>query len=144
MSGLKGKISSGEPWPEARIRILIPKYMEFDNSSLVTNYTTGSNNLTVVAYNSSHTVIDIIFPAGILFVDIISLNFSIFIDPNSMLAVGKGTDNSTLVMYTICRQAQFLNYPSNPSTDFKTCGGMATTTIITVVPGMLSEIKGYS
>ena len=97
-----------------------------------------------MAYNSSQTVIDIIFPAGILFVDIISLNFSILVDPNSLLAVGKGIDNSTLVMYTICRQAQFLNYPSNPITDFKTCGGMATTSLITVVPGdTLSEIKGF-
>ena len=135
--GLKGNISLGEAWPSARVRILTPKHMLFDNNSLVTNYTSGSasNNNTVVAYNSSNAVIELFFPAGILFVDIISLNFSMFIDPNSIRPAGKGKDNSTVVMFPICQQTQFFQYPVNATTDYIACGGMASTTFGINVPG---------
>jgi hypothetical protein len=136
--GLKGNYSLGEAWPEARVRIVTPKHMVFDNTSLVTNYTSGlpPNNVSVVAYNSSTGIIDLFFPAGILFVDIISLNFSMFIDPNSIRSIGKGNENSTVVMYPICRQTQFFVYPIN-SSDYIACGQMASTTLIANVPGMV-------
>jgi hypothetical protein len=136
--GLPGNFSLGEAWPEARVRILTPKHMVFDNTSLVTNYTSGpaANNLTVVAYNSSTSVIDLFFPVGILFVDIISLNFSMKIDPNTVRPIGKGNENSTVVMFPICRQWQYFNYPTNTS-DYIACGGMASTTLIANVPGKI-------
>ena len=111
--------------------------MVFDNTSLVTNYTSGPafNNLTVVAYNSSTAVIDLFFPVGILFVDIISLNFSMFIDPNTVRPIGKGNENSTVVMYPICQQTQFFTYPVNATSDYIACGAMASTTLIANVPG---------
>ncbi len=111
--------------------------MVFDNTSLVTNYTSGSasNNKTVVAYSSSTAVIDIFFPVGILFVDIISLNFSMFIDPNSIIPKEKGYVSSTLVMFPICQQTQFFQYPVNPITDYIACGGMASTSFGVNVSG---------
>jgi len=118
---LKGNISLGEAWPTARVRILAPKHMVFDNTSLVTNYTSGS--------------IDIFFPVGILFVDIISLNFSMFIDPNSIIPKEKGYVSSTLVMFPICQQTQFFQYPVNPITDYIACGGMASTSFGVNVSG---------
>ena len=90
----------------------------------------------VVALNSTTNVIDLLFPMGILFPDIISLNFSMIIDPDGIRPIGKGNETSTLVMFPLCQQSQFYNYPSNTS-GFVTCGGVSSKTLIANVPGKL-------
>jgi hypothetical protein len=82
----------------------------------------------------SSFVIDISFPVGILFPDVISLNFSMIVDPYGERAWGKGPENSTVVMFPICRQYPFEGYPISAS-DYVSCGGMATNTIVANVPG---------
>ena len=71
---------------------------------------------------------------GILFPDIISLNFSMIIDPDGIRPIGKGDELSTIVMFPLCQHTRFNNYPSNAS-EFVACGGVSTKTLIANVPG---------
>jgi len=82
----------------------------------------------------SSSVIDIFFPVGILFPDVISLNFSMIVDPYGERAWGKGPENSTVVMFPNCIQWVHAGYPISAS-DYVACGGMATNTIVANVPG---------
>jgi len=73
-----GPQSVAEAWPEARLRVLSPPYMVLNVSSITTNYTAGQMNVTMMANTTTN---DIRLLWGVLFPDVISLNFSMLVDP---------------------------------------------------------------
>lgn len=71
-----GPQSLAEASPEARIRILNPPYLVLNTSSVVSNYSAPQTIATL------GTVTDIRLVYGVLFPDVISLNFSMIVDPS--------------------------------------------------------------
>jgi hypothetical protein len=76
---LIGNKSRAEGWPLVHLRIFGPSWMKYlpAVNSVNTNYT----NVTVV--NQTSVPLELEFEAGILFPDIISLNFSLTMDPGT-------------------------------------------------------------
>ena len=53
------------------------------------------------------------FDDGIMFPDIISLNFTLTVDPDGNMEKGKGDVDSMVVGYVLCRHSYFHNWPAN-------------------------------
>ena len=118
-----------EPFPQ--LRIIYPSWLSFVSSSdtCMTNYTTGNTEDCTVAWleddreennlNISHSQIvinsrgspDIIFDDGIMFPDIISINFTLTV--NEDLEAGKGDLDSMVVGYVLCKHSYFQSWPDN-------------------------------
>ena len=61
----------------------------------------------VVNDNSEVSITDFEFVGGILFPDIISLNFTLSVDPEKERPVGSGDAQTAIVMHPICIQSVF-------------------------------------
>ena len=61
---------------------------------------------------------------GILFPDIISLNFSLSVDPAGDRPVGSGDAKAAAVMHPVCIQSVFNDFPVDDQT-YVGCGSMA-------------------
>ena len=80
------------------------------------------------------SVTDFEFTGGILFPDIINLNFSLTVDPDSERPVGSGDANTAIVMHPICKQSQFADWPEDENS-FVSCGSLASEPFISSAPG---------
>jgi hypothetical protein len=91
----------------------------------------------VVLHNNSEiSITDFEFTGGILFPDIISLNFTLTVDPDQERPVGSGEAASAIVMHPICRQSQFLDWPADNLT-YVGCGSMVAEAFTSIAPGTL-------
>ena len=81
------------------------------------------------------SVTDFEFTGGILFPDIISLKFSLTVDPNSERAIGSGEATTAIAMHPICIQSVFYDWPKDENT-YVGCGTMTAETFISNSGGM--------
>ena len=139
-----------------RIRVFTPNYLTFvhDLNYIESNYTRDGLQLQYHWFNDScttdcsHTVdhFDIEFTQGIMYPDIISLNFSLTLDSLGTVLVGSGIRTAAVVLQPLCIVSDFpdLNgdqYPGgtiNPG-DFIACGPPAGAEIEFVAPGKLGK-----
>ena len=56
---------------------------------------------------------DIVFDDGIMFPDIISINFTLTVDPDGNMEKGKGDVDSMVVGYVLCRHSYFHSWPDS-------------------------------
>jgi len=128
-----GLISRAEGWPLARLRILGPSFMVFDPAvnTVMSNYT---GNLTIV--NQSVVPLEIEFPTGFLFPDVVQVNFTLTMDPYGDRPIGSGELIVSVVAAPICQQTPFWGFPPT-GTVFAGCGGYATKSVGSVAPGKI-------
>ena len=91
----------------------------------------------VVNDNSEVSITDFEFVGGILFPDIISLNFTLSVDPEKERPVGSGDAQTAIVMHPICIQSVFQSWPADTST-YVGCGSMYAEPFISTSPGNYS------
>ena len=80
------------------------------------------------------SVTDFEFTGGILFPDIISLNFTLSVDPAGERPVGAGASNTGIVVHPVCIQSQFHSWPADGST-YVGCGSMVAEPFISLSAG---------
>ena len=88
----------------------------------------------VVNENAEVSITDFEFVGGILFPDIISLNFTLSVDPEKERPVGSGDAQTAIVMHPICIQSVFQSWPADTST-YVGCGSMYAEPFISTSPG---------
>ena len=88
----------------------------------------------VLDTGSEVSVTDFVFTGGILFPDIISLNFTMSVDPDMERPVGSGEAKTAVVMHPVCIQSVFSDWPIDDET-YVGCGSMAAVPFISVSPG---------
>ena len=129
----------------ARIRVIAPAYVKYipNTNSFESNYSVAqvSQDKVIVQSTNEVSITDFEFVGGILFPDIISLNFTLSVDPNKDRPVGSGNANTAIVMHPICTQSQFQEWPKEP-TDFVGCGSMATASFVSTAPGIVRVLNG--
>ena len=91
----------------------------------------------VVNENAEVSITDFEFVGGILFPDIISLNFTLSVDPEKERPVGSGDAQTAIVMHPICIQSVFQSWPADTST-YVGCGSMYAEPFISTSPGKYS------
>ena len=75
------------------------------------------------------------FENGILFPDVISLNFTLTMDPYSERPIGSGELVFSVVAAPICQQSVYLTFPTT-TTAFVGCGGYVSKSVSSMAPGM--------
>lgn len=117
--------SKAEGYP-TRIRVIAPNYVYFvdGTDTFVTNYTQGgvSTNMVTKHNTTESTIIDFEFPGGLLFPDVVSLNFSMTVDPLKERPTGSGEAATAVVFHPICQQSEFFTWP--PADTYAGCGSM--------------------
>ena len=130
-AGLPGAISRAEGWPVARLRILGPAFIKYDPA--VNNVSSNYTNLTVV--NQNAVPLELEFSYGFLFPDVVTLNFSLTMDPDAERPIGSGELIVSVVIAPICRQSTFFGFPANTTPVFAGCGGYVTKSVGSLAPG---------
>ena len=104
-------------------------------SFLSSNYT----NITVV--NQSFYGLELEFYDGILFPDIIALNFSLTMDPAKERRIGSGEMMVSVVIAPVCQTAIHHGFPLLPanSTSFMGCGAYVTQSIGSIARGITDQ-----
>ncbi len=109
-----------------RLRVSLPKFLSLEDS-YSTNYTSANGatpHSSLVPVGDA--VFDFVFEHGMTYADIVSLNFSLRVDPDGTRIPGTGPDTTSIVLTPLCHMNQFGGYPTTaPSTDaasVKKCG----------------------
>lgn len=89
------------------------------------------------------SVTDFEFEGGILFPDIISLNFTMSVDPDKERPVGSGDLTTAIVMHPVCSQPTFHDWPADADT-FVGCGSMYVDPFVSSSPGNFILVKQNS
>ena len=130
---INGSKAEGKP---ARIRAMLPRYVKYvtdsstKNDSFLSNYSLPtqsphSNEPVDVVAGTEGTYVDFIFKEGILFPDVIELNFTVTVDPDFLIPVGRGEEDHAIVLTAVCDQEQIHGYPADDS-KLTSCGEMYT------------------
>ena len=85
------------------------------------------------------SIIDFEFTGGILFPDIIELNFSLTVDPLKERPVGSGEATSAVVLHPICMQSVFDSWPATADSTWVGCGSMDAEPFRSIAPGNFSS-----
>ena len=111
------------------VRLILPPWLDyvFGEDTCLTNYT--ADNLCVERNNSQGRP-DFLFPNGINFPDIISMNFTLSVDTYNRLGVGRGDVPSMAVSQVVCFPATFGSWPDN----YEMCGPYQGVKIVVASP----------
>jgi hypothetical protein len=74
------------------------------------------------------------FENGILFPDVITLNFSLSMDPHRQRPIGSGELVFSVVIAPVCQQSVYSGFPNSPTT-FVGCGGYVSESVGSLAPG---------
>lgn len=106
-----------------KVRLITPVWLGYilSSDSCTTNYTVDNKCSIDQPNGDGNTSVNFLFYNGIYYTDIISINFTLTVDPLNKLLPGRGSLNSSILSYVHCTQSQFLGFPTTNST-FVTCG----------------------
>ena len=106
--------SKGEAYP-ASVRVILDDFTGIDQDIIFTNYTVADVSIIVTDATENHGgFIDIVFPNGIMFPDIIELNFTIILDPLRKRRSEVSMVN-TVILSATCHVFPHASYPAlNP------------------------------
>ncbi len=120
------------------LRVIAPSFVKYvtDSDTFESNYTFGEANpsVTVNTNYDGVSITDISLEGGVYFPDVISLNFTLSVDPEKERPVGSGDLESAIVMYPICKQSVFADYPADTDT-FIGCGSLYAESFTSSSPG---------
>ncbi len=75
------------------------------------------------------------FPWGITYADIITCNFTMTVDPNSIRQKGSGNEDGAVVAVAVCEQQQIDSFPGTAG-DKTYCGDHEVATVTAEAPGI--------
>ena len=107
--------SRAEAYP-AYARLIVDRYTGLDVSTVTTNYSVA--DVTVIipdGVGDQGGFVDIVFPNGIMFTDVIELNFTVMLDPLKKISSEKNI-HSTIMLTALCEVFPHRGYPTvNPT-----------------------------
>ena len=108
-------------------------------STIFSSYSSNYTDLNIV--NQTAVALELEFYDGILFPDIIQLNFSLTVDPDYQLRIGSGQLVVSVVIAPVCQTAYHHGFPAAPatSTSFTGCGAYVTESIGTIAHGIIRD-----
>ena len=137
-----------------RIRIIGPKYLDFDNTSdtFTTNYTLNGTANDGVTFEKGPQPsnkmggipTDIQFLNGIKFADFISINFTMTVDKDKIRPVGAGNQNTAAIFHPLCIQNVFESYPADNSTKYVSCGSFTNRSFTSESAGKILNYERFS
>lgn len=108
--------TSGSECLQTLLRIIGPPYLKFTESdTIVSNLTTKDGPAPIVRLDRPHPLNIISIDPGLKFVDAISMNFTMTVDPDSERPVGAGLAKTVIAIYPYCTTSVFNNYPAFPN-----------------------------
>ena len=122
------------------IKIILPKYLGFtSNNNFTSNYTINNSQLdkATMATTDDDRNLEITFPRGVTYADIIEFNFTLTVDPNELKELGSADETLLLASLLICNQSIIDDFPSEGN-ELRLCGE------ITTGPVTVSALQCYN
>ena len=127
--------SKAEGHDAVNVRLITPMWLGFDSvvNTCQTNYTENAECTVEHPHGDKNSSVTFVFNNGIYYSDIISINFTLTVDPLGKLPFGKGLLDSAIVSQVQCKQSVFHSYPATNET-LNVCGAYVHTSVKVLSP----------
>ena len=124
---------------DSKVRLIIPQWLGYDSTldTCTTNYSSSCN--IEQPNGDKESALIFVFSNGIHYTDIISINFTLTVDPLGRLPSGKGLLDTPIISQALCSSSSFYGIPVDDST-ISVCGPFIHTSVKVLSPDCDAQV----